>query len=46
VALCGSSGLLEIAVREGNAAQSLSLVRGTAVTLHNAPGSMSRAATA
>jgi S-adenosyl-L-methionine hydrolase (adenosine-forming) len=37
VALCGSSGLLEIAVREGNAAQSLSLVRGTTVTLHNAP---------
>jgi S-adenosyl-L-methionine hydrolase (adenosine-forming) len=37
VALCGSSGLLEIAVRDGNAAQSLSLVRGTVVTLHNAP---------
>lgn len=37
VALCGSSGLLEIAVRDGNAAQSLSLVRGSTVTLHNAP---------
>ena len=37
VALCGSSGLLEIAVREGSAARSLSLVRGTVVTLHNAP---------
>jgi S-adenosylmethionine hydrolase len=37
VALCGSSGLLEIAVRDGNAAQSLSLVRGTMVTLHNPP---------
>lgn len=34
VALCGSSGLLEIAVREGNAAQSLGLTRGSAVTLH------------
>jgi S-adenosylmethionine hydrolase len=37
VALCGSSGLLEIAVRDGNAAQSLSLVRGATVTLHIAP---------
>jgi hypothetical protein len=36
VALCGSSGLLEIAVRDGNAAQALSLVRGTTVTLHGA----------
>ena len=34
VALCGSSGLLEIAVRDGNAAQSLSLTRGSVVTLH------------
>jgi hypothetical protein len=34
VALCGSSGLLEIAVRDGNAAQSLGLKRGAAVTLH------------
>jgi S-adenosyl-L-methionine hydrolase (adenosine-forming) len=34
VALCGSSGLLEIAVRDGNAAQSLSLARGSIVTLH------------
>jgi S-adenosyl-L-methionine hydrolase (adenosine-forming) len=36
VAVCGSSGLLEIAVREGSAAQTLSLTRGAAVTLHNA----------
>jgi len=35
VALCGSSGLLEIAVRDGNAAQSLSLVRGTVVVLRS-----------
>lgn len=34
VALCGSSGLLEIAVRDGSAAQSLGLTRGAAVTLH------------
>lgn len=37
LALCGSSGLLEIAVRDGNAAQTLSLSRGSTVTLHNAP---------
>jgi S-adenosylmethionine hydrolase len=37
VALCGSSGLLEIAVRDGNAAQVLSLVRGATVTLHSTP---------
>ena len=37
VALCGSSGLLEIAVREGSAARTLSLARGAPVTLHNAP---------
>jgi S-adenosyl-L-methionine hydrolase (adenosine-forming) len=36
VAVCGSSGLLEIAVREGSAAQTLSLTRGATVTLHNA----------
>jgi len=34
VALCGSSGLLEIAVRDGNAAQTLGLGRGSTVTLH------------
>jgi S-adenosylmethionine hydrolase len=39
VAVCGSSGLLEIAVREGSAAQMLSLARGASVTLHNAPRS-------
>lgn len=39
VALLGSSGLLEIAVRDGNAALSLGLSRGTLVTLHNAPRS-------
>jgi S-adenosylmethionine hydrolase len=39
VVLGGSSGLLEIAVRDGNAAQSLGLSRGTIVTLHNAPRS-------
>jgi S-adenosylmethionine hydrolase len=37
VALGGSSGLLEIAVRDGNAAQVLGLSRGTVVTLHNGP---------
>jgi S-adenosylmethionine hydrolase len=37
VAVCGSSGLLEIAVREGSAAQTLSLKRGAMVTLHNVP---------
>ena len=36
VALCGSSGLLEIAVRDGNAANTLSLTRGATVTLHAA----------
>lgn len=34
VALCGSSGLLEIAVRDGNAAQTLGLGRGSTVTFH------------
>lgn len=34
VALTGSSGLLEIAVRDGSAAQTLGLGRGTTVTLH------------
>jgi S-adenosylmethionine hydrolase len=34
VALCGSSGLLEIAVRDGNAAQTLGLGRGSTVVLH------------
>ena len=34
VALTGSSGLLEIAVRDGNAAQTLGLGRGSTVTLH------------
>jgi S-adenosylmethionine hydrolase len=34
VALCGSSGLLEIAVRDGSAAKTLGLVRGAVVTLH------------
>ena len=34
VAVVGSSGLLEIAVREGNAAQVLHLTRGTTVRLH------------
>jgi S-adenosyl-L-methionine hydrolase (adenosine-forming) len=32
VALVGSSGLLEIAVRDGNAAAALGIIRGTAVT--------------
>ena len=40
VALCGSSGLLEIAVRDGSAARTLSLARGATVTLHNAPGGL------
>jgi S-adenosyl-L-methionine hydrolase (adenosine-forming) len=39
VALGGSSGLLEIAVRDGNAALLLGLSRGSVVTLHNAPRS-------
>ncbi|MGQ0712266.1 MAG: SAM hydrolase/SAM-dependent halogenase family protein [Gemmatimonadaceae bacterium] len=37
IALAGSSGLLEIAVRDGNAAALLGLSRGSVVTLHNAP---------
>jgi S-adenosyl-L-methionine hydrolase (adenosine-forming) len=37
VALVGSSGLLEIAVRNGNAAAALRLTRGAIVTLHNTP---------
>jgi S-adenosylmethionine hydrolase len=33
VALVGSSGLVEIAIRDGSAARELGLQRGTAVTL-------------
>jgi S-adenosylmethionine hydrolase len=39
VAVGGSSGLLEIAVRDGNAAVLLGLSRGVVVVLHNAPRS-------
>lgn len=34
IALCGSSGLIEIAVRDGNAARELELARGTVVRYH------------
>jgi S-adenosylmethionine hydrolase len=39
VALIGSSGLLEIAVRDGSAAQALGLVRGTPVVFHGSRSS-------
>src|SRR5688572_27672332 len=38
LAVIGSSGLVEIARRDGNAAQGLALVRGTPVVLHGGPG--------
>jgi S-adenosylmethionine hydrolase len=41
VAIVGSTGLIEIAVRDGSAARVLSLTRGSAVVFRAAPGSQS-----
>ena len=35
LALCGSSGLIEVAVRDGHAARALGIERGTTVRLHS-----------